>query len=70
MKDRKRNLKIAFICFSIASVLWAVNVGISLDKPYLSEVEIILKLLTLFVTVAAAVVNFIRYRRETDAEDE
>ena len=67
MKDRKRNLKIAFICFSIASVLWAVNVFISLGKPY---IDLTLKLLTLFVTVAAAVVNFIRYRRETDAEDE
>ena len=61
---------IAFVCFSIASVLWAVNVFISLGEPYLSESELTLKILTFIVTVAAAVVNFMRWRNAEDTQDE
>ena len=70
MKNKKRNLMIAFVCFSIASVLWAVNIVISLGVPHPSEGDMTLKFLALFASIAAAVVNFWRYRSEKDAEDE
>lgn len=70
MKNKKRNLLIAFICWSIASVLGVIGIVISLGVPHPSESELTLKFLTLFMSITVAVVNFRRYRREKNAEDE
>lgn len=70
MKDKKRNLLIACICWSLASVLGAIGIVICLGTPHPSEGELTLKFLTLFITIAAAVVSFNRYRKEKNAEDE
>lgn len=70
MKNKKTNLLIAFVCFFIASLLWAVGIVINLGVPHPSESLLTLKFLTLFMNVAAAVVNFMRWRNAEDTQDE
>jgi len=69
MKKKAEVSILSPLLWTISTLLWTVNVCVSWDDPFQTGALIWLKGFALLTTLSAAIVNFCRYRKDKNKED-
>lgn len=65
MGKKKKAALIAAVLWGIATVIWAAHIAVDLYYGFMPEYQVVLHGLCTLSCLFAAVVNFIRYKKES-----